>query len=178
VFVAMIAGCSSENKPLNRGMVLRSDLLSAQGCQFSAKITADYGDALHVFSVDCQGDAMGDITFRISEPETLSGITGMVSDTGGTLVFDDTALCFPLLTDDQLSPVSAPWIFLRTLRSGYMTAACMEDALLHLTMDDSYEADSLKLDIWVNESNVPVRSDILYDGKRILSLEVADFLLL
>ena len=88
---------------------------------------------------------------------------------------DETALCFPLLTDGQLSPASAPWIFLKTLRSGYLTSACMEDEMLRLTMDDTYEENALHLDIWLDGERIPVRADILYDGRRILSVEVEDF---
>ena len=176
--VLLLAGCTAENKPLEQGMAFRSRLLSAQGCQFTAKITADYGDSLHQFSADCRSDSSGTVTFCVSEPETLSGITGMVSDTGGKLTFEDKALSFPLLTDEQLSPVSAPWILLKTLRSGYLTSACMEENLLRLTINDSYEEDALQLDIWMNEESLPIRSDILYDGKRILSVEMEDFVFL
>ena len=159
-------------------MAFRAKLLAANGCQFAAKITADYGDELYSFGMVCQGDEKGAVTFQMSEPESLSGIEGKLSDTGGTLTFEDTAVCFPLLTDDQLSPSSAPWIFLKTLRSGYLTSACMEEGKIRLTMDDTYEEDALHLDIWLDENNMPVRADILYDGKRILSVEVDGFTLL
>lgn len=160
---------------MKQGMEIRARLLEAQGCSFNARITADYGDNLYTFSVDCEGTQDGTITFQVSEPEALSGITGKLSDIGGALTFDETALSFPYLTDDQLNPVSAPWIFLKTLRSGYLTSVCMEDGKLRLSVDDSYEEDALHLDIWMDENNVPIRADILYDGKRILSLEITDF---
>lgn len=178
MIVLLFSGCASNNKPLEQGMEFRSRLLSAQGCQFSAVITADYGDEVYTFSTDCRADSTGEIAFCVSQPETLSGISGTVSDTGGTLTFEDTALCFPLLADDQLSPVSAPWIFLKTLRSGCLTSACMEEEWLRLCVDDSYQEDALRLDIWMNEERMPVRSDILYDGKRILSLEIENFVFL
>ena len=79
------------------------------------------------------------------------------------------------MTDDQLSPVSAPWIFLRTLRSGYLTSAGMDGEQLRLTINDSYEEDALQLDIWLDGDDVPVRAEILYDGRRILSLSVKKF---
>jgi len=155
--------------------VFRNQMLTASGCTFAAKITADYGSELYQFSVKCHGNENGEIAFRISDPELLSGITGKISDTGGELTFDETALCFPLLTDEQLSPASAPWIFLKTLRSGYITSACFEEKLLRLSIDDSYEEDALHLDIWIDEKKAPIRADILYDGKRILSLDVENF---
>lgn len=175
ILSVLLSGCSAEDAALKQGMTFRSNLLSAEGCRFGASITADYGDELYAFSMECQADASGNLTFSLTEPETLSGISGTVSDEGGRITFEDTALTFPLLTDDQLSPASAPWIFVKTLRSGYLTSACMEDGMLRLSMDDTYEEDALHLDIWMDENRMPVRGDILYDGRRILSVEVEDF---
>lgn len=171
----ILTGCSAESREIDRAMELRNKLLDSVSCEFQAEITADYGDTLNMFAVDCQADAGGNLCFTVTAPETIAGITGTVSDAGGTLTFDETALYFALMADDQLTPVSAPWIFLKTLRSGYITSACMEEELLHLTVDDSYEEDALQLDIWVDAEDRPVRSEILYDGKRILSLDVENF---
>ena len=102
----------------------------------------------------------------------------MVSEDGGRLTFDDTALHFELLADDQLSPVSAPWILIKTIRSGYMTSACMEDGMIRLSIDDSYDDEALHLDIWLNDANLPEKADILYDGRRILSVSVTNFQIL
>ena len=101
-------------------MALRSRILQAQQCTFDVSITADYGDKLHQFSVFCQGDSQGNLTFTVNEPESIAGITGKISDTGGKLTFDDTALQFDTMADDTISPVSAPWIFLKTL-FGYLS---------------------------------------------------------
>jgi len=173
-----LTGCSVTNDPLDRAMAFRDSLLSANGCSYTAEITADYGEELYTFSMDCQGSTGGDVAFAVTTPEVISGITGTVSDSGGALTFEDTALHFDLLTDDQLSPVSAPWVFLRTLRSGCISSACMEEDLLHITADDSFEDDALTLDIWLDGENRPRRADVLYDGKRILSLKVENFTLL
>ncbi len=177
LLLLMLAGCSTEPKEIERGMALRSKLLAAENCGFDVKITADYGDKLHSFSMVCQGDNQGNLTFTVTEPESIAGITGTISDEGGKLTFDDTALHFELLADDQVTPVSAPWILLKTLRSGYLTSACREDGLLRLTIDDSYEEDALHLDIWLNGENKPLRADILYKERRILSLDVTNFVI-
>jgi len=173
-----MTGCSIENAPIDRALSFRSDLLSGEGCSYGAEVTADYGDELYVFSMDCRGTAGGDVTFTVTGPEVISGISGTVSNDGGTLTFEDTTLHFGLLTDDQLSPVSGPWIFLRTLRSGCISSACVEEQLLHITADDSYADDALTLDIWLDGENRPVGADVLYDGKRILSMKIENFTLL
>lgn len=175
--LVVLMGCSSEDRELARAMTLRDNLLSAQGCSFQASVTADYGEELYEFSMDCHGDSNGNLLFEIISPESIAGIKGTVSDSGGTLTFEDTALYFPLLTDDQLIPAAAPWIFLKTLRSGCLNSVCMEDSLLRITADDSYAEDALHLDIWVDEEDRPVQADILWDNRRILSLKVEEFVI-
>lgn len=175
LFVLCLTGCVSEACEIERGMALRSRLLSAKSCSFDAEITADYGDDLYNFTLSCEANSDGDLTFAVKSPESISGITGKIDAEGGKLTFDDTVLYFDLMADDQISPVSAPWIFLKTLRSGYLTSAGTEGSFLRLTIDDSYADDALQLDIWLGEGDVPVRCEILFDDRRILSLNVADF---
>lgn len=175
--LVLLTGCAGRKAELDRAMTLRARLL-ASGCSFDADITADYGDEIYTFSVTCEGDSRGTLGFQVTEPESIAQITGIISEEGGKLTFDGTALAFPLLADGQLSPASGPWILLKTLRGGYLTAAGMEEGLLRLTIDDSYEEDALQLDIWLNDEDQPVRADILYDGRRILAMEVSNFQLL
>jgi len=156
-------------------MALRSRLLQATSCNFAVDITADYGQAVYEFSMTCEADARGDVRFAVTAPETIAGITGTVGGDGGKLTFDHTALQFDLMADEQVTPVSAPWILLKTLRGGYLTSAGMEDGCLRLSIDDSYEDEALHLDIWLNGQDVPLRADIVYDGRRIVSLDVRDF---
>jgi len=170
----MLCGCSGKEEELDRAVGLRMKLLNS-GCTFDTEITADYGDEIYEFAVSCEADAEGNLAFTVTAPESIAGITGLIDQEGGKLTFNDTALTFPLLADGQVSPVSAPWIFLKTLRGGYLTAAGMEEELLRLTIDDSYEENALQLDIWLNTEDQPIRADILYDGCRILALTVSKF---
>ena len=159
-------------------MKLRETILSAQMCSFHADVTADYGDSLCSFSMKCQTDSSGTVHFEVTGPDTIAGIQGNISDAGGNITFEDQALYFPLLTDDLLVPASAPWILMKTLRSGYLTSVCTENELLRITANDSYADDALMLDIWLDESCLPMRGDILHDGSRILSLEIENFRIL
>lgn len=171
----LLAGCGGKNKDLERGLRLRERLLKAGSVSFRADISADYGDSIQLFSMACQADEKGDIRFEVTAPDTVAGITGNLSEERGVLTFDAVALPFTLLTDEQLSPVSAPWILLRTLRGGYLSAAGMEGEELRLTLYDSYEEDALQLDIWLDQQDIPKRADVLYDGRQILSVTVKEF---
>ena len=174
VLIVFLCGCSKSEDCLNRGMELRSKLLQS-GCSFEAKITADYGDLIHTFTLQCTADPSGSISFTVSQPETICGITGTLSAHGGALTFADTALAFPVLADGELSPVSSPWIFINTLRSGYIRSAGDEGGDVRLTIDDSYEEDALQLDIWLDGQDLPKHVRILWQGRSILSMDVCNF---
>ena len=170
--VVLLTGCSQTPKEMERALSLRAKLLQSSACTFDAEITADYGETLHVFRINCTADAQGGVSFRVTAPESIAGITGEISKQGGALTFDDTALYFNLLADEQLSPVSAPWVLMKALRGGYITSAGMENGQLRVSVNDSYEEDALNLDVWLDAGDIPQRADICYAGKRILSLKL------
>ena len=99
IVLLFLGGCSGKQEELERAMTLRAKLLASE-CSFDAKITADYGDKLYVFAMTCQGDSRGNLTFTVTEPESIAGITGNISSGEGKLTFDDTVLQFPLLADE------------------------------------------------------------------------------
>lgn len=172
--MAMLTGCSGDNGDLDRAMALRAKLLS-HGVAFTVDITADYGDKTQSFTMDCQVDSKGELSFTVMAPESISGIEGTVAAEGGKLNYEDTALAFDLLADGQLSPVSGPWVLMNTLRSGYLTSCCQEEDSLRLAIDDSYKDDALHLDIWLDGSDLPIRGEVLWKGRRLLSMVVKDF---
>ena len=83
-----------------------------------------------------------------------------------------------MLADGQVSPVSGPWILMKTLRSGYLTSCGMEAGCIRVAIDDSYADDALHLDIWLDEKDLPKRGEILWKGRRILSLDIENFVFL
>ncbi len=171
----LLTGCTGKSGELEQAMGLRAKLLACQGCSFDATITADYGDELHTFGMSCQSDNKGNVTFSVTAPESIAGITGKIDASGGKLTFDDKALYFELLADNQITPVSGPWILMKTLMGGYITSCGMDGANLRLSIDDSYEDDALHLDIWLNEDDLPIRGEILFDGRRIVTMELQNF---
>lgn len=176
--LVFLSGCTGKDGEMDRCMALRAKLLGCESCSFDAVITADYGDAVQTFALRCEGDSSGDLGFEVLEPESIAGITGRFEAGEGKLTFDDAALSFPLLADGQVTPVSGPWILLKTLLGGYLTACGMEEELLRLTIHDSYEDDALQLEIWLNDADLPVQAEIVYCGRRIITMEVENFQIL
>ena len=169
-----LTGCS-DNGSVEPALALREQLLASDGCAFCISISADYGDSVYSFVMDCTTDANGNITFSVIEPEPISGITGKIDQDGGKLIFDEKILTFPLLADEQLTPVSAPWLLIRGVRSGYIGAVGKDGDNYKVQLDDSFEEDPLKMDLWINEESIPIHCDFLWDNRRIITVSIENF---
>ena len=156
-------------------MQFRQRLLSSEGCSFDLDVATDYGDELLEFSMHCQTDSAGTVSFKFTYPETLEGVTGKIHAEEGRFVFDDTVVVFDLLTDGLATPISAPWLLVRTLSGGYINAAGADGELYLFQIDDSYAEEPLRLDIWLDKNDVPVAADILWNGRRVVALTIKNF---
>ena len=156
-------------------MELRSRLASSDGYSFDTQITANYGDRLYTFEMNCRVDSTGNLDFTVTAPDAIAGIMGSVNPQGGKIIFDDTALAFELLADGQFSPVSAPWVLVHTLHYGYITSCAQVEGGTMVSIDDSYEDDALNLSVWLGQDGLPTGAEILWRGRRVLSLTVKNF---
>ena len=175
LIVCILCGCKPGDDFLDQTIDMRKTILDAECCTFQAVITADYGDVLYTFQMECTGDSTGALQFTVTDPETISGITGTISRERTALTFDDKVLASPILADNQLSPVSGPWIFLNTLRSGYLTGCSREDDGFCIYIDDSFEEYPLHLEIATDLQMHPVSAQIIWQDRRILSMDIRDF---
>ena len=152
-----------------RGKMLSSD------CYFRCVITADYGDTLETFTLDCESETDGELGFTVVAPESISGISGSMDPEEGELSFEDVVLGFPLLAGEEINPVSAPWILMNTLRKGCITSVAPSGTGLVLSIDSSYADDAWNLEIWTDEEGKPVAGEISVQGRRRVSMQIEDF---
>ena len=174
VLVMLLAGCAGENDQINRALALRARVQQMK-VSFDVDMTADYGDKTYDFSMNCKGDMEGNLSFTVTEPESIAGITGTISKGSGKLTFDDQMLVFEMLSDGLLSPVCGPWTMLKALQGGYLTSCGTEGDALRVTIDDSYKDKALHLDIWLGEGDIPKRCEIYWEGRRLLTMNVKNF---
>ncbi len=172
--VCLLTGCGSGRERSDQMLDLRSRVLSSDQIGFRAEITADYIDAVEEFSMFCQVDGEGTVSFRVEEPEEISGITGKLSGQEGALIFDEEMLAFGLMADEQLSPISGPWVMVKALRTGVITAAVQEDEKLHVTINDSYGEQPFTTELWIEDRKVE-EAEISWQGRRFLSMDIEDF---
>lgn len=171
----LLSGCSSGENCLDAGMDLRGKLLKSGSVSFRTDISADHGDTLDLFSMECRTENSETLLFTVTSPDTVAGITGQITAESGAITFDDTALYFPLVAQERLSPIGGPWILMKALRSGYLRSAGKEQEQIRLTFDDSYEEDALQVDIWLDENHLPRRAEVLCEGLLVLSMDVSNF---
>lgn len=174
--ILVLSGCKSTDASLNRALALRNRIADSS-CSFHTTVTADYGEKIYEFSMDCQADSVGNLTFSVTEPDTIAGITGKISAAGGAITFDDKVLAFETIADGQVTPVTAPWLFLNTLRSGYIRDSAAVDHGIEVSIDDSYADEALHLKIII-EDDSPVSAEIYWQGRRVLTLSVENFICL
>ncbi len=176
-FFLLLTGCGKTGgTAMDQALQFRAALLAAKGCSFFAKITADYGEKVYTFGMDCEADGEGNVRFRVTEPASIAGITGKLTGETGVLTFDDAALEFGLLADGQISPVTAPFAVVQSWRVGYITACSREEDGLRLTVDGSFEKNPMTVDSWLDaEKKVPFHTEVCYNDKRILTLELTNF---
>ena len=171
VIIVFLCGCSAE-KGVDQAINLRQRIVNADNCLFTCKITADYLDAVYNFTLDCRFDRTGNMTFTVSAPNSIAGISGSFTNQGASLTFDDQELAFEMMADGYISPISSPWIMMKALRGGYIRSCGKDGEGLRITIDDSFAEQPLQLDVWTDELGTPVHCEILWQGRRILTLDV------
>ena len=169
-----LCGCKNTSE-LDQILAFRQRILSSETCSFTAEITADYLDVVYHFTIGCEFNRAGDMTFTVLSPDSIKGITGTISDQQGALTFDDQVLLFELLADEQLTPISAPWLVMKALRSGYIQGCGTEGDMTKAVLDDTYQACNIQTDIWFTNETIPVAADILWQNRRILSIRIVSF---
>lgn len=170
-----LSGCKSNNDEMDQALSFRQQLENANDCSFYATITADFGESTYKFKLHCTVDETGEMRFTVCEPETLSGISGTFSAEGGKLTFDDSVLAFPSVIEGELSPVSTPWILYTCLLKGYISSCGAADDGIQMIIDDTFNGENLQCIVWLNSDQKPVYGEIVWKGRRVLSVNVEEF---
>ena len=169
----LLWGCDG-NGTMDRAVSFRSRF-QGSACNFRATVTADYGEQLHTFVMDCQSDDQSKLDFTVVAPDSIAGITGWISGDDGFRTFDRNLLAISPLAEGQLSPVCAPWVLINTLRSGYLRYCSEIENGYRLTMNDTYEEQAMAVEIWLDADGIPLAGEILWQGRRILTVSIENF---
>ncbi len=170
-----LTGCTGQRNQLDRATDLRKQILTASTCTFDTTIHANYEEEVYTFDLSCSADSEGNLTFCVLSPDSIADIRGNISDSGASLVFEDTVLAFPMLADGKVSPVTAPWLFMKTLRGGYLSGCAETDEGLLISLDDSYDENPLHVEICTDTHAVPLSADIYYQQQCVVTMQFRNF---
>lgn len=170
----LLSGCGGAENALAPAIEFRAALVQAGGCSFTARVTADDGEAVAEFTLRCVSEDTGAVQFEVVAPETLAGITATVSADGGTITYDGMAMEFGLLANGNVIPVAAPALVLCCWRQEYLAAAGTDEAGYRATYEKDFDEKRLVVDTWF-ENGIPIYAEVCYNSRRILKLELSDF---
>lgn len=174
VLTVLLCACASERSAVSPAIAFRAELVQAGGCSFQAEITADFGDTVQSFSMDCSSDSEGRTELTVTAPETIAGITATVSDSGGTITYDGMAVDFGLLANGNVIPAAAPALVTACWTGEYIASGGDEDGRYRATYEKNFDEKRLLVDTWF-ENGVPICAEICYNQQRILKLTISDF---
>ena len=171
----VLCGCAANPSAVDRAVSLRNKIQAGNGCKFDATVTADYSDRLYSFRMQCETDNLGNLAFTVLEPESISGISGFISKDSGKLTFDEKVLAFETISEGRISPVSAPWLLMKILSSGYIKSGSVSDDGIYVQIDDSYAEETILMELWTDKVDLPMHCDLIFQGICILSIDVENF---
>lgn len=175
LIACLLCGCGGKSNHIEQALELRKELLSANSCSFEATVTADYGVCLYTFQMDCSVNPEGSLSFTVKDPETIAGITGTITNDDASLTFDNKVLSFPTLVEGQLTPVSAPWLFINALKGGYITGYSEGEEESCIFIDDSFAENTLSLEVYCDSQFQPQHVDFYWMRQRVLSADIRNF---
>ena len=169
----LLTGCSSEKNALQPALDFRSQLLEHHGCAYQAEVSADYGDHVYEFSLDCAFDGEnGRIT--VTAPESIRGISAAVSGADCKMTFDGVVLDFGVC--GNAAPLSVPCLLGTAWQSDYIASCGADGEYQRVTMIKGYGEEELTIDTWLSDG-VPAFADVSADGVSVLRVRISDFTL-
>ena len=173
--IVFLTGCASADENLDRAMNLRTTVSKADQVQFQCTVTADYYDEVCSFVIDCAYDEYDQIHFEVVEPNTISGISGVIDGKEGQFTFDDQILAFKPMDGGCLSPIFAPWFLLDAIEGGFIHSVSEHKEGYCVTYRDSFQDETLMIEVFLTKDDVPIKCEIYLGERRILLLEIRNF---
>ncbi len=171
-----LTACGGTDKTMQAALDLRSALLEAGGCCFSAEITADFGETVFTFAADCEYTADAKTRVAITALETIAGITATVADDGASVEYDDLLLDFGTLAGGHAAPVAAPSILALCWAGEYIDSTGQEGENILVTYLRGYDSGELTVLTRLSaETGLPVAGEVIWDGQTVLSVTITDF---
>lgn len=177
LFCLCLTACNrnSVDRSMQQAIDFRTALMSAGGCAFQADVSADFGEKVYDFTVQCRYMQDEKAVLTVTKPEIIAGIEATVSADGARITFDGTELDFGHLANGRVAPMAVPWLLGRAWSSEYIHAAGKDGETVVVTYLMGYNEDEITIETWFDAAGTPVRCDISHDRQRCLAITISDF---
>lgn len=168
-----LSGCALKGDPTQKALDFRTSLMAANGCTFTADVTANYEDRIYQFTLACDY-LEGETNLEVLAPETIAGIKAHVKNGETRLEFEDVLLEFGKLANGYVSPVAVPWLLVQCWIGEYIAYAGSDGDQHRVTYLRGYNDEELAVDTWL-QNGVPAYAEVAYDNVKCLSVIISDF---
>lgn len=173
----LLTGChASEETAVQEALTFRTALLSAKSCGYTAEVTADLGERIYEFTMDCTyrpSDGAAELT--VTEPETIAGISAAVDAESAAVSFDDLALDLGEPAGGRAAPLQLPRLLGEAWSTGYVESQAEDGDGWQVTYRIGYDAEELLVYTWLDAALSPTRAEVYEDGVLVLSAELSGF---
>ncbi|MBR5381888.1 MAG: hypothetical protein IK136_04635 [Oscillospiraceae bacterium] len=171
----LLSSCAVGGNTESAAQAVRRTFSEAESVRMNMTLTADYGEKVYEFKVRWTGTEENG-RLEVLSPESVAGLTAVLDERGGRLIYDGAAFETGGLFGDGLSPAEAAPLMLGAWKSGYAVERSSESVDGEKTAALTYElSGGDRLKTWFDaETLLPLRAEITENGFAVLTAEFGD----
>ena len=176
------SGGTGENEAETMALDVRAKYIEMTSCSAHLDLTADYGERVYQYGVDCAWAKTGETVLTITAPESVAGVTARIAAGETALEYDGVRVETGALDDAGLSPIDAVPALLTYAREGFLAECVLEDwdgtQRLHVTCRDPENdpGTGREAQLWFDPATCAlVRGEISDEGTTVIQCELSAF---
>ncbi len=174
--VLLLSGCAARQDAVQEAMDFRVRLLEAKACRFSAAVTADFGERVCDFSLDCvYAPQENEASLTVTAPDSIAGITATVAGGEAEVAFDGLRLELGTLPGGRAVPLQLPRILGDAWAYGYIESEAEIPGGHLVTWRAGSGDEELLVYTWFDEQRVPTEAVVYCGSVRVLGAELRGF---
>lgn len=173
----LLSGCQkTEESEVQKALDFRTALLAAPACAYAAEVTADFGDRVFEFGLDCSYNAQeNSAALTVTSPELIAGIEAAVDGEQAQVTFEETSLELGTMAGGHVAPLQLPQLLGNAWAYGYVESQAAEGDGWLVTYRTGYGTEELLIYTRFDESLSPRQAEVYYDGACVLTAEIDSF---
>lgn len=175
----LLCGGCGKTKTVERDP--RESYRAMTGCEMTAVVTCEQAGLEWSATLQCSYVPEGESTVEVVEPLELAGVRAVIREEDWSLEYGDLCLDAGTLSDESVSPATAPVRLMNALREGWLLEEDREDwgdvPCVRLALDQTgTSGGDIVTAVWLRtEDGTPLRGEISVDGEMILYVEFTAF---